>query len=105
MLILKYNNFLEGDDRLVFDFFVIVDPLLGLKGRLCRYQRAVVAVYLAIGDALPPNISINIGDLMIRYSSTVATPGLVCGRLSFDGCVAIVIDGSMFLTIAWASWR
>ena len=61
MLILKYNCFLKGDEGLAFDLPVIVDALLRLKERLCRYQRAVVAVYLAIGDTLPPNMSINIG--------------------------------------------
>jgi hypothetical protein len=62
MLILKYNRFLKGDAWLAFDFPVIVDPLLRLKERLCRYQGAVVEVYLSISDALPPNLSINIGE-------------------------------------------
>ena len=62
MLVSKYYGFLKGHDGLVFDFFVIVDPLLSFEGRLCGYQRAVVAVYLAVGDALPPNISIDIGE-------------------------------------------
>lgn len=38
MLILKYNPFFKGDAGLAFDLPVIVDPLLRLKGRLCRYQ-------------------------------------------------------------------
>ena len=61
MLILKNQLFLLRNNWFAFDFPVIVDPLLRLEVRLCRDERTVMAVYLAISNALSPDSGVNIG--------------------------------------------